>query len=254
MLLPVAATALHWDAARGCHRHQGLILALLVPLWLTTTKRSHLPGLDRTARGAAASAVLAQWPSSGCRVTPGDSTSSGVWASAVSQGWHCCSWPPPVPPASTLGICKEVAESRGWAMLRANLLLREDSVMMALPTLPSSASGNTNDLSIFLVPGHCEIFSFWNPISHSLFLTLLAQACQYSPCMEMVEQHLAAVSTLFSCSFPCKSCVWGSPSPVASYNPGNRCIFFLNYKNICLMSVKHSPSADHVCATHLFRP
>lgn len=195
-LSPSAMTFLHVENTAACGHYSTPLTyckrlpqaprpdpGSLVALWLTTTERSLI------------------WT---------EQPEVLRWAQHLLSGWAPAVGPllgtghPPVPgpllchkdgttaPSHHLSlllplqvICKEMAESRGWTMLRPKLLLRENS-LTAFPILPSSASRNTSDLSIFLVSGHCEIFSFWNPISCSLFPTLLAQACQYSPCVGTV--------------------------------------------------------------------
>lgn len=111
---------------------------------------------------------------------------------------HCVTRMALLPPATTgplasiPGICKEmkIEEGRVW------LLLREDSVT-SLPPLAHSASGNINNPSVFLVSRVLKFSCFGALMSCLLFLGLLAQACQYSPCVGM----MAAASPLLSCSF-----------------------------------------------------
>lgn len=121
---------------------------------------------DRTTRSAAVSATLAQRVSS---IHRGASWDGQAGLSPVSgpplchedgtaaSGHH---WSLLLPLQVS---AKKWQRREGVAMPRLKLLLREDSVT-TLPTLPHSASGNTSNLSVFLVSGVVKFSCFGTPL------------------------------------------------------------------------------------------
>lgn len=218
--------------------------------WFTTSKRGHSLGLDQRTGSAVVSVALAQGASSICR----DASWDGQARLSLVSGPPLCHKDSTAAPSHRWSLllplqvsAKKWQRGEGAATPRLKLLLRENLVT-PLPTLAHSASGNMSNLSVFLMTGVVKVSYFGTP-----FPIRYSWSCWHRP----VNIHRARWGSSWQLPLPC----FPVPSLISigsealhllqpQTNQVTNASHFWVIKKTAT-SVKHSQSANHVCAVHL---
>lgn len=217
--------------------------------WFTTSKRGHSLGLDRTTGSAAVSVALAQRVSSSCR----DASWDGQVGLSLVSGPPLCHKDSTAAPSHRWSLllplqvsAKKRQRGEGAATPRLKLLLRENLVT-PLSTLTHSASGNVSNLSVFLMTGVVKVsylehhFPFFIPGAAGTGLSVFTvhEGAAAGSCLSPAFLFLSIGSEALHLLQPQTNQVT------------NASRFWVIKKTAT--SVKHSQSANHVCAVHLLR-